>query len=69
MSDRLYTRKGIVGGQNSEEYKPIKTYRIPTEVGDEIRINIPDNASQRDICKAVEIMQIIAKYREEVVEM
>ena len=56
--DKVYTRKGAI----SEEQKPIKTYRVPIASGDEIRINIPYNATKLDLQQTMEHLQVISKY-------
>lgn len=65
MADKLYTRKGTVfAGGGTDEPRPIRTFRIPISSGDEIRVNIPENASQRDILQAIDHLQVLGKYWE-----
>jgi len=63
MGDKVYTRKGTVfAGGGTEDYKPIRTYRVPIESGDEIRINIPENATRSNIRQAAEHLQVICRF-------
>ena len=65
MGDKIYTRKGtILAGGGTADSKPIRTYRVPIDTGDEIRINIPYSATRMDLQQAIDHMGIVMKYWE-----
>ena len=51
-------------GGGTADSKPIRTYRVPIDTGDEIRINIPYSATRMDLQQAIDHMGIVLKYWE-----
>lgn len=62
MNEVIYTRKGPVG--KHEDRKPIRTFKIPIETNDEIRINIPVSATRQELALAIDIMQAVCRHWE-----
>lgn len=62
MNEVIYTRKGPVG--KNEDRKPIRTYKIPIETNNEIRINIPISATRQELALAIDIMQAVCRHWE-----
>lgn len=62
MGETIYTRSGPI--RKHEDRKPIRTYRVPIETDDEIRINIPISATRQELALAIDIMQAVCRHWE-----